>query len=423
MTLSPRLTQRQTLRLGLSTRVLGALAVLRLPAAELAEYLAAEAAVNPFLLAGPPRSGPVAAGGLDPDPEALHGAELSWQADLLRQIGQMALPPAIARLAAFLVGELDERGWLDVPLDEIAAREDLDEGALAAALAALQSCEPAGVGARDLTECLALQLVDLGLTADEARATLAELPRFARRDRAGLMRALGLDAQGLAGREALLRRIDPNPVAGRGGPPPVPVVPDLVLVRNATGLDRVEPARDHWPAPRIDAALAARAQADGFGRDLLDQALALVRAVEDRGRTLVRIGDWLVQRQQAALRDGLGALKPATRAECAAALGLHPSTVGRAVSGKALVADGRLWRLEVLFSGPAGAGADDGPAARAVAQRLAAMIAAEPPARPLSDAVLARRLALEGVDIARRTVAKYRNGLRIPPAHRRRKGA
>lgn len=416
MALTTRLELRQTQRLGLSARVLGSLAILRLPAADLAEHLAAEAAANPFLLPGLPPGGPLAGTALDL--EALGAAETSWQVQLLGQIALLPVPPAVVRMAARLVGELDDRGWLDVPLAEIAARDGLDPDDLAAGLAALQSCEPAGVGARDLDECLRLQLIDRGLTEPEARATLAELPRFARRDWVGVGRALGLDPAGAQARAALLRGLTPRPIAPPDGPAPAPLRPDLVLVRNATGPDRVEPATDHTPRPRIDAALADRARAEGFGAEMLDRALALLRAVDSRGATLVRVGAWLVNRQAAALRLGPGALRPASRAECAADLGLHPSTVGRAVAGKALMADGRLWRLESLFSAPGPTAG--GPAARAIAHRLAALIAAEPPGRPLSDDALARMLGAEGVDIARRTVAKYRNGLRIPPAHRRR---
>jgi RNA polymerase sigma-54 factor len=410
---------RTRVRLGLSARVLGALAILRLPAAELSELLAAEAAANPFLLPAAPPAGPTA-GGIDA--EGLARPDPSWQQDLMLQLGRLALPPAVARAALLLVGELDSRGWLDVPLSEIAAREGLDLADLEAALAAVQSCDPPGVGARDLAECLALQLIDLGLSPAEARATVAELPRFARRDLPGLQRALGLSVEGVAARIELLRRLTPDPVGHRGAPPPAPRLPDLVLVRSLTGPDRVALAHEALPLPRLDAALAERARAEGFGADLLDRALTLLRAVESRGATLLRIGDWLVQRQAPALRDGPGALRPVSRAECAAALGLHPSTVGRAVQGKALLADGRLWPLERLFPGPAVRGDAAGPANAAVAHRLAMLIAAEPAGRPLSDAALAARLAAEGVDIARRTVAKYRDRLRIPPAHRRRTG-
>jgi RNA polymerase sigma-54 factor len=439
MALRTRLDLRQIQRLGLSDRVLAALHILRLPAADLAEALAREAETNPFLLPGlpPPPPAPLA---MAPGADALDllaARAPDWQMDLLHQIAQRALPPGIARLAALLVGELDDRGWLDVPLADLAAQGGHDAGDLARALAVVQSCGPPGVGARDLDECLALQLVDLGLTPDQARAMLTELPRFARRDWPGLRRALGLTQAQVLARADLLRRVSPRPIA----PPPGPehhLRPDLVLTRGPLGEVGVDLARDHLPRPAIDLALARSAQAQGFGTDLLDRARALVRAVDNRGATLLRVGQWLVQRQAPALRDGPGALRAATRADCAADLGLHPSTVGRAVAGKALMADGRLWPLARLFSTPApgtapgtargtdpapGGGTGDAPApaaARAIAHRIAALIAAEPSARPRSDQAIAQILGTEGVDIARRTVAKYRSGLRIPAAHLRR---
>lgn len=415
MALRPRLDLRQTQRLGLSAGVMAALHVLRLPPTELAEALADEARSNPFLLPGLPPPLPAGApAGLD----TLAARAAGWQEGLLHQIALRPLPPRLAGLAALLVAELDERGWLDLPLPDFAAAAGCDLPEAEAALAVVQACEPAGVGARDLDECLRLQLAELGLGLDEARATLAELARFARRDWPGLQRALGLDRAGVEARAALLRRLSPHPLAA---PPPAGgevLRPELTVTRGPLGEIRVELARDHLPRPAIDAGLARRAEAEGFGAELLERARTLVRAVESRGATLLRIGQWLAQRQERALREGAGALMAASRAECAEALGLHPSTVGRAVAGKALAAEGRVWPLRLLFSAPrpdAAAGS-----ARAVAHRIAALIAAEAPARPLSDAALARRLATEGVDIARRTVAKYRDGLRIPPAHLRR---
>lgn len=421
MALRPRLDLRQIQRLGLSPGVMVALNVLRLPPSELAEALAEEARANPFLLPGLPPplpAGPVADdGGLD----TLTARSADWQEDLLHQIGLQPLPPRMAALAARLVAELDERGWLEAPLAELAAEAGCDLPEMEAALAALQACEPAGIGARDLTECLRLQLLDLGLTAAEADAMLAELPRFARRDWPGLQRALRLDRAGVEARAALLRRLTPHPLAALAAPAGQILRPDLVVTRGPLGEILVEPARDHLPRPAIDAGLARRAEAEGFGAELLERARALVKAVEARGATLLRVGQWLAQRQDRALREGAGALRAASRRDCAAALGLHPSTVGRAVAGKALMAQGRVWPLAALFTPPR-PDAREG-SARALAHRIAALIAAEPPDRPLGDGALAAHLATEGVDIARRTVAKYRNGLRIPPAHlRRRRG-
>jgi RNA polymerase sigma-54 factor len=430
MALRTRLELRQIQRLGLSPGVMAALGILRMSAAELAEELGREAAVNPFLKPGLPAALPRPdLGADDAGLDRLAAREPDWQVGLLRQIAQRTLAPGLARLAALLVGELDERGWLDTPLDQIAATTGADPDMLAQALAVVQACEPAGVGARDLDECLHLQLVAMGLTGPEARATLDHLPLFARRDWPGLSRRLGLAPDQVQARAALLRRVSAHPVSGAEGPARI-LRPDLVVVRGATGAVDVELSRADVPRPSVDLALARRAEAEGFGGDLLDRARAMVRATESRASTLLRVGQWLVRRQDPALRDGPGALRAATRAECAQALGLHPSTIGRAVAGKALQADGRLWPLSALFSGPAPGTADrpdgddaaaDAPAAaRAVAHRIAALIAAEPGLHPRSDQAIAQILATEGVDIARRTVAKYRTGLRIPPAHLRR---
>jgi len=457
------LAQRQTQRLGLSQGVLTALGVLRMSADELADALLREAEVNPFLRPGLPPPAPPsrplpAAGGAGADPgtdpgdgsDRIAAAGPDWQQDLIQQITLRSLPAGIAALAVALVGELDERGWLDTPLEAIAADWGQDPASLAAALAVVQGCEPAGIGARDLTECLTLQLVAQGLAADVARATLAELPRFARRDWPGIARALGISQAEARRRGARLAGLSPRPVADRDGAaaPVMALRPDLELIRHPDGRTSVAPARGHVPRPGLDAALARQARAQGFGPDLLARAQAMIAAVERRADTLVRIGTWLVSRQAAALAPpqppgsipgagpgspplaatdrlhGPAALVGARQVDCAADLGLHPATVSRAVAGKALLVDGRLWPLARLFTPPApgrDAGAAAAPGAAAVAHRIAALIAAEDPRRPLSDTALQRMLTLEGVDMARRTVAKYRDGLRIPPAPRRRR--
>lgn len=418
-----RLELRQTQRLGLSARVTAALAILRMPADDLAALLAREAAANPFLRPGLP--GPRAAAADPARVEALVAPEADWQDELHRRVARLGLPGAEARLAEAIVADLDARGRLETPLHDLAAEAGVPTGAAGRVLAAVQGCGPPGVAARDLEECLALQLAAAGLDPAEARATIAELPRFARRDWAGLAAALGLDRAGAMARAALLRRLTPAPVGPASAAAAPTLRPDLVVSRAATGEMTVAPAAGHVARPSIDAALARRAAREGFGAEMLARAEALVRAVQTRGATLVRIGTWLACRQEAALVQGPAALVAATRAECAADLGLHPATVGRAAAGKALLFGGRVWPLAALFVPAAAAGAGraapgTAPAGPAAARRLAALIAAEPAGAPLSDAALQQRLAAEGVDIARRTVAKYRQGLRIPPAHRRR---
>jgi RNA polymerase sigma-54 factor len=414
-----RLDLRQTQRLALTPLMRVSLSILRMAPPELCEEIAREAERNPFLRHAPPRNraprGAAPAAGLS-EPAA---RETSFQESLRVQLAQMELPAATEALALVLVGELREDGILDVTLDELATELDAPLPELERALAAVQLCEPAGVGARDLGECLSLQLVDLGLPAADAAATVAAMALFAARDWKAIGRRLGIERAEAERRAALLRRLSPRPVRA-SDTAPVLSQPDLIVTRDALGALAVQVNGRHLPQIGLDPALMARTHAEGFAPELLERARALVAAFEQRGRTLRRIGEWLIHHQAGFFLRGPEALRPATRARLAADLGLHPATVGRAIAGKAIDVDGRLWPLARLFS-PALPGPGGEVSAQAVQRRILALVAAEPPGRPLSDAALADTLRAEGVDIARRTVAKYRQGLRIPATATRRR--
>jgi RNA polymerase sigma-54 factor len=415
----PRLVLRQTQKLALTPVVRMSLSILRMAPADLTEEIAREAERNPFLRHEAPRIGPARGATPAATPAEPAAREASFQESLRGQLSLMALPEATHALALFLVSELREDGILDVSLDELAEETGAPLTDLEQALAALQSCDPAGIGARDLRECLELRLVDQGLSRPDAAATVADMALFAARDWAGIARKLGIDRAEAEHRAALLRRLSPRPVRANDAAP-VLAQPDLILTRDGTGTLGVTVNARHLPTLRIDPALLAHGRADRFAPELLERARALIAALEQRGRTLQRIGDWLVARQAGFFLRGPDALRPATRAELAADLGLHPATVGRAIAGKAIDVDGRLWPLSSLFS-TALPGPNGDVSARAVQRRILALVAEEPPGRPLSDAALTDALRAEGVDIARRTVAKYRQGLRIPATATRRR--
>jgi len=410
---------RQTQRLALTPVVRMSLSILRMAPADLTEEIAREAARNPFLRHEGPRArapGAAAPTSTLPEPAA---RETSFQESLRSQLSQKDLPPPTGALALLLVSELRDDGILDVTLPELAEETGAPMPDLEAALTALQSCEPAGIGARDLPECLRLQLVDLGLPAPDAAATVGVMALFAARDWPAIARKLAIDAAEAQRRAALLRRLSPRPVR-TSDTAPVLSQPDLILTRDALGALGVEVSARHLPRLSLDTSLLARAGRDRFAPELLERARALIAALEQRGRTLRRIGEWLVAHQAGFFLHGPGALRPATRAELAGELGLHPATIGRAIAGKSIDVDGRLWPLSLFFSsalpGPGGA-----VSSRAVERRILAMVADEPPESPLSDAALTDALRAEGVDIARRTVAKYRQGLRIPATSTRRR--
>lgn len=418
MALKTGLGLRQTQRLALTPGLRRSLEILRLPAADLAAAVAQAAAENPFLVLAPPRPGRGRGGG---------GGEIAEPAApppslaeaLMRQIALMRLPPAVAALAAQLAGDLREDGYLDTPLDAY----DAPEATLAAALAALHECEPAGVGARSLAECLALQLREGGVSAGLAAATIAHIERFAAGDEAALVRALAVPVAEVRRLAGLVRRLRARPVDPDAAEPVRALVPDLVVRRLPTGVLAVEAADGALPRVGLDRGALAQAGGMAAAAALRDEGRELIRAIVRRRRTLRRIGAALVAAQPGyfAIAPGMGArlIVPLSRRDLAAALDLHPTTVGRAVAGKALAFEGRVLALSMFFSpalGGAGATAVSAVTAR---QALARALAGEDPADPLSDAALAAMLAAEGVDISRRTVAKYRGCMRIPSSHER----
>lgn len=415
MTLAPVLRPAPQQRMGLAPAVRASLSVLRMPLADLHAEIAREAAENPFLRW---RRSPLAAEPLAAAPVESLAAEPSLLDRLRAQIGLMPLEAGVRAMAEHLAGELRDDGYLDTPLEEIAAELDVPLALAEAGLSALQSCDPAGVGARDLAECLALQLADRGVPRALAAAAVARLEDFVAGNWRALGRALGCGQGELERIAGLLPGLVAHPVAA--APPAPPLMPDLVAEPGPGG-PAVRLAREAAPRLVLDRAMLRRAAGEPFAEACRVRAEALIAAVAARGATLLRIGAHLAEVQQAAFAHGPEHLRPLTRVEVAAALGLHPSTVGRATAGKGIGIDGRVLPLERFFSaalpqtgGPALAG-------HAVRLRIARLVAEEPAGAPLSDEAIRQALAGEGIDIARRTVAKYREWMHLPSSHRRRR--
>lgn len=418
MALRTRMDLRQTQGLALTVQMRVALSVLRMSPQELAEEIAREVMRNPFLLQDP---SPAYIGQNQPRDMAadLAARETSLQVSLTRQLALMGLPPRIEAAAQLLVGELREDGILDVTLDELSSELDLPTDLLETALEALQRCEPAGVGARDLPESLRLQLIDRGLSPAEAAQTVTHIRLFAAHDWNAINRHLALPRAQAEQRADLVRSLSMRPTTAAPAAPETLARADLRLERAANGAPAITLTRER-PIARLDETLVERASTEGFAPELLARARALLAALDQRGQTLQRIGDWLLENQPGFFSTGPAALTPLTRASLASALGLHPSTISRAVAGKTIDVDGRLWPLSVFFSAAIPA-QDTEISARQVQARIHALIAAEPRERPLSDEALVQHLHAEGVDIARRTVAKYRQDLRIPSSAQRRR--
>jgi RNA polymerase sigma-54 factor len=338
--------------------------------------------------------------------QAAAGASLT--AHVFGLVSGMRLAGHEARIAEALAEALEPSGWLGRPLTWIATQVGAALPEVEAVLRRVQAeAEPTGLFARNLAECLRLQAAEAGELDPAMAAVLDRLDMVARGEVARIAREAGLAEDDIRARIGALRRYDPKPGAGFE-PHAAPVrEPDLVATRGETG----------WTVAINRSALpsVSLAEATGPGRA---EARAILRMVEGRNVTLLSVGQEIMARQVAALEQGLGALVPMTMAEVAEAVGLHESTVSRVVAGTAVDTPRGTWWLRALFTQAAQEG---GPAAGALRDRLAQMIAGEDPGKPLSDEALAEALSEAGAPIARRTVAKYRAMLNLPPAGRRRR--
>ncbi len=413
MALNARIGLRQQQRLALTPQIRQSLALLRLPTLSLADTVAREAAENPFLIVDP------TAGGRSAYDYALAtaAAPRSLADSLGHQIAMQKLDPVTEAAALYLIGELREDGYLDEPLDEIAERTGLPEEVLQDGLAALHRCEPSGIGARTLAECVELQLFDAGIDRALARAAAARLDDFAQERWDRLGRDLAVDRARLEQIAALMRGLSSAPVAADADWVSV-TVPELVIERDPNG--RIGVSLLPQAVPGVAVMEVERATLGTAGlRDMFERAGRFAAGLSARAETLLRIGNYIASVQSAFFLGDHATIAPVTRAEAAAALAMHPSTLGRALSGKAMLADNRLYPLSLFFA-RALPGADRGVSPFDVQRRIRELIAAESAAAPLADEAICAQLRKEGVDIARRTVAKYRKCMRIPSSFGRR---
>ena len=358
--------------------------------------------------------------GADP---GLH-EHLRWQ---LRMSVHSARDEAIGEA---VIDALDDDGYLREPLESLpgALPAELQVGFddVRAVLRLVQQFDPLGCGARDLGECLALQLA--ALTADTPGLALAKrlvaghLDAVAKQRPEKLATELGVDVVALGEATALLRSLDPKPGSRFGGAPAEYVQPDAIALKQR-GVWRVRMARG-GSALRLNAhyqGLIGRCSRDddAYLKGQLQEARWLIKALENRGETLQRVAEAIVLAQSAFLDHGLEAMRPLTLRDVAEQLDLHESTISRATTRKYLRTPRGTFEFKFFFS--AGLATEHGGAASstAVQAMIRKMIDAEPAGKPLSDQALADALKAEGIAVARRTVAKYREGLGIPPSSER----
>ena len=365
-----------------------------------------------------------------PDLESRLAARPGLRDHLREQLGRTRAGGDVALIARYLVEELDENGYLRADPGEVAERLSVPVDEAEAALALLQSCEPTGVGARSLAECLSLQLAERGLLDAPMRALIDNLDLLARGEWRRLRALCRVDDAGLSAMLQELRRLDPRPCAGFDAAEPETLVPDILMRRAGWGGWELELNPDTLPRVLIDRDYVASIGPvrDGETRRWLAEAQAsagwLVRSLDQRARTILKIASEIVRQQQRFFDEGIAGLRPLTLRVVADAVGMHESTASRVTSNKYIATERGIFELKFFFTNAIGGAGRDGAgdvAAEAVRHRIRALVDAEKTGDVLSDDEIVERLAAEGIEVARRTVAKYRKALNIPSSVDRRR--
>jgi RNA polymerase sigma-54 factor len=348
---------------------------------------------------------------------------------LHRQLGVLRLSAREAALACALVEALDEDGYLRISLDELGAAlgEPHAEQELRTALKRVQALDPAGVGARNLQECLGLQLdtiADAGIRQRARSILQGHIQLLAGGDIARLAKALGSSFEDTARAVRAVRQLNPRPGWQHGDAATRTVMPD-VTVRKVRGTWRTSLNASAMPRVSVNAAYVAlfeqhRKQSGAALKDCLEHARWAVGNAAQRAATILGVARAIVARQSLFLEHGALAMKPLGLREIADEVGVHPSTVSRTVHDKYIATPCGVFEMQHFFSRGLTHAAGGASAPVALQELIRELIGAEPRVSPLSDAALARQLAQQGFRIARRTVTKYRQGLNIEPVERRR---
>ena len=476
MALGPRLDLRQTQSLVMTPQLQQAIKLLALSNLEIESFVAEALESNPLLEigetrreAGEPDSpepagehdsapGPDGEGALDIaehalDPEAAPGDIGDWSRaassgaegdlpdfenrggdgptlaeHLLDQVGAQAHDAREALIANRIVHELDEAGYLHAELRHLAEELGAPLAEVERALALVQSLDPTGVGARSLAECLALQAKEAD-RYDPCMARLIDhLDLLAQGEVARLKRLCEVDDEDFADMLAELRSYDPKPGCRYGGASEAAIVPDVLVspkgkdgwaIRiNEASLPRLVVNREYY----VELEAGARDKASRkWLNEQLGEADWLIRALDQRQKTILKTASEIVKRQEGFFREGVAAMRPLTLREVAEAIEMHESTVSRVTSNKYLHCPRGTFEMKYFFSSGVAAADGEGASSEAIKARIRALCDAEDPKKVLSDQALADLLNKEGFDLARRTVAKYREAIGIGSSAERRR--
>ncbi len=347
---------------------------------------------------------------------------------LLEQLHTADADDGVRELAETLIGNIDDDGLLVQNIEDMALESGLPFGKLQEALALVQSFHPPGVGAQDLRECLLIQLRRAGRAASlEYRVVDKHLDDLARRRFVQIARKLAVPVDQVGAAAAAIAKLEPKPGRPFQQGTNHYVAPDVRVERDGAGYV-VSVTNDHVPHLRISNTYkdlvagggAGAAEAREYIRDKIRAGKFLIKAIHQRQDTVLRIAEQIVERQRDFLDRGVSHLHPMNMAQVAEAVGVHETTVSRAIAGKYIATPRGVFEMKYFFK--PGYQTDGGEAMSntSVKEEVAELVREEDPRKPLSDDNIVKALAGKGIDIARRTVAKYRDELGILPSHLRR---
>jgi RNA polymerase sigma-54 factor len=374
-----------------------------------------------------------AQGAVDPEAEArrmrfLEGIapEETLAGHLENQFGRLALDPVQRRIASLLIGNLDESGYLAASPEEVADEAGAETAEAIEMLHTLQTMDPPGVGARDLSECLSLQLARLGPDYAAAKSIVKNhLDLLGRKKFAEIASALGISQEQVREAGALIAQLNPKPGRAFAGEAAQALSPDVIIEK--VGDDyAVSLVRDNIPHLRISRSYrdllgesGGTPEVRGYLRDKIRGGKFIIKSIQQRQQTILAIAREIAARQRPFLEEGVSALVPMTMAQVAQVVGVHETTVSRAIAGKTVATPQGVFEMKFFFT--TGYTTADGAEVSntSVKDAIAALIRAENAHKPLSDQQIMDKLKADGLPVARRTVAKYREALGFLPSHLR----
>jgi RNA polymerase sigma-54 factor len=356
--------------------------------------------------------------------------QMTLKEHLGQQIPFSLHDPVDIFIARYLTDLLDDSGYLHHDLDEVASALGKGRDAIEAVLAKLQLLDPPGVFARSLSECLAIQLKSRDRFDPAMQALIANLELLARRDFQTLKKLCGVDEEDLIDMLAEIRALDPKPGSGFEASVSEAIIPDVIVQAAPDGGWTVELNAETLPRVLINqnyylsvAGAASKQEGDhAFLSECLQNASWLTRSLDQRAKTIMKVSSEIVRQQDAFLANGIDHLRPLNLKTVADAIKMHESTVSRVTSNKYMLTPRGLFELKYFFTvSIAAVEGGDAHSAESVRHRIRSMISDEVPESVLSDDDIVESLKAGGIEIARRTVAKYREAMNIPSSVQRRR--